>query len=829
MQSQIQLNRWLVVMLVLVVTLSVLAAVCTVVMSRPIALAASSVQAPTALYSLYHPVFYKSYYGTVSTLFLHNASVVQSIITFTFSTGSVFTSTTRLIPPHGTLKLDSDSTPEVGSGVYALVAGSDQPVESVVHVYRTDTGDKLAAYRGLSGSALATTLRFGPAFDQNRLFVVNAGAAPANMVIQVYRLDGSVAGSIIQVLPPGATYSVLISTIAGAGFVGQAVVSADQPVTGLMLRQDLTGHQTFEYVPPLSAGASVYLPRALKTVDEGGGSRTTTLYLWNGGPAPTTATLKYYATTGTLAHQMNVTLTASGGINLPLSTISNLPGGGLWSVTADATQPIGVSDATDYDTASNYSLASYGTDGNTASAAQDIYLPRIVRNANRYTVLSVQSMPGYTTTLTLIYYDLSGTVVYTDVTWIQGWGRFNHQLMPQLGASFEGSVSIHASQPIGAAVDEFVIPQTPTAPASVAIDGPANGLANALYFFHAAVNPAAATTPLTYVWRIEGQPAVIQVGGLNDTALLAWPPGAQGVHTITVAASNGVGTVTGTHAILLGPPLNPLRVRSAEPTMLDPALVTFIDEWRVARQTFEGLTRLDENLEPRPALASAWSYAPDASVYTFTLREAYFANGRRVVADDVTASFRRALSPTLNGGGPADYASTLFDIQGAAQYNSGLITTSLGIHALDAATVRFDLVGVTPPAVFLKQLSQPIAALIPIEEVNAGGAEWWRNPVHYFGAGPYRLTEWISGSHISLLINPLYQVGNPIQYGGRSVPDGVTIYFTATTATLPAFRADRAGCGRSYCRGHDHGDGRSAPCQQSDQRAGNLHDLVGDG
>ena len=60
MQRPIHLNRWLVVTMVLVLTLSTLAAVGTLITGRPIALATGSVQAPTALYNLYHPVFLKN-------------------------------------------------------------------------------------------------------------------------------------------------------------------------------------------------------------------------------------------------------------------------------------------------------------------------------------------------------------------------------------------------------------------------------------------------------------------------------------------------------------------------------------------------------------------------------------------------------------------------------------------------------------------------------------------------------------------------------------------------------------------------------------------------
>jgi oligopeptide transport system substrate-binding protein len=211
-------------------------------------------------------------------------------------------------------------------------------------------------------------------------------------------------------------------------------------------------------------------------------------------------------------------------------------------------------------------------------------------------------------------------------------------------------------------------------------------------------------------------------------------------------------------AVNAAPPGNTLRVAlNSEPATIDPARASFLDEIRISTQIFEGLVRLDENHIPQPALANSWSYSSDASVYTFTLREAYFSNGRRVVAADVVNSIMRAISPTLG----AEYAAMLDDIQGAAEYRMGNITITVGVHALDLATVRFDLVDTVVPGVFLKKLSLWIASVVPIEEITAGGAEWWRDPAHCVGTGPFKLTEWVSGSHLTLAANPLHHAGPP--------------------------------------------------------------------
>jgi peptide/nickel transport system substrate-binding protein len=81
-----------------------------------------------------------------------------------------------------------------------------------------------------------------------------------------------------------------------------------------------------------------------------------------------------------------------------------------------------------------------------------------------------------------------------------------------------------------------------------------------------------------------------------------------------------------------------------EPPNLDPtaAAAAATDEV-VYANVFEGLTRIDENGDVRPALATSWTASPDGLSYAFRLRsDVRFHDGSAFDADDVKFSLERA-------------------------------------------------------------------------------------------------------------------------------------------------------------------------------------------
>ena len=92
---------------------------------------------------------------------------------------------------------------------------------------------------------------------------------------------------------------------------------------------------------------------------------------------------------------------------------------------------------------------------------------------------------------------------------------------------------------------------------------------------------------------------------------------------------------------------NVLRVAiGTSPTQLDPLMTTTGDEYICDNLVFNGLTRMRADLTVVPDLAQSWAYTDDLKQWTFHLRHGVkFHNGREMVADDVTAMFKRLLDP----------------------------------------------------------------------------------------------------------------------------------------------------------------------------------------
>ncbi|MEK7683885.1 MAG: peptide ABC transporter substrate-binding protein [Verrucomicrobiota bacterium] len=190
-----------------------------------------------------------------------------------------------------------------------------------------------------------------------------------------------------------------------------------------------------------------------------------------------------------------------------------------------------------------------------------------------------------------------------------------------------------------------------------------------------------------------------------------------------------------------------------EPESLDPAIIVGQADGRVVNSLFEGLTRYDpKTANPIPGLAERWEISSDGRIYTFSLRTtAAWSTGDPITAHDLVYSWLRILDPAT----AADYVGILFYVKNAEGFNTGRISdrSRVGIHALDARTVRVELVAPTP--FFLDLCAYPTLAVVPRQTIERHGDRWlMARPLPVSGA--YQLVSWRLNDKIRLRKNPYY-------------------------------------------------------------------------
>ena len=201
------------------------------------------------------------------------------------------------------------------------------------------------------------------------------------------------------------------------------------------------------------------------------------------------------------------------------------------------------------------------------------------------------------------------------------------------------------------------------------------------------------------------------------------------------------------------PPADLVIINGPEPESLDPAIQTGQADGRVVGSLFEGLTRYDPaTANPQPGLAERWEISPDERTFTFFLRtNAAWSTGEPITAEDVVYSWLRLLKPETG----CEYVGLLFYINNAEAFNSHSISdpAQVGIHALDARTIRVELAG--PTAFFLDLCATPTLAIVHRATIEKFGDRWLvARPLPVSGA--YELASWRLNDKIRLRKNPRY-------------------------------------------------------------------------
>jgi oligopeptide transport system substrate-binding protein len=188
----------------------------------------------------------------------------------------------------------------------------------------------------------------------------------------------------------------------------------------------------------------------------------------------------------------------------------------------------------------------------------------------------------------------------------------------------------------------------------------------------------------------------------------------------------------------------------SEPLTLDPGRANLTTEQNVIGDLIVGLTTDAPDARPVPAIAERWETSPDGLVWTFHLREAQWSDGAPVTADDFVYGLRRTLDPKT----ASIYAYLLYVLKNGQPVNEGKAPlTALGVSAPDPHTLRVEL---EHPAPYLLELTKHQSFFpVPRHAVERWG-DGWVQPGHYVSDGPFVLSAWRLGDHITLTKNPRF-------------------------------------------------------------------------
>lgn len=189
-----------------------------------------------------------------------------------------------------------------------------------------------------------------------------------------------------------------------------------------------------------------------------------------------------------------------------------------------------------------------------------------------------------------------------------------------------------------------------------------------------------------------------------------------------------------------------------EPLSLHPGLITDVWSSNVIFQTFEGLTRIDGNGVPQPAMAESIQASDDLLTYTFKIREgAKWSNGDPVTAQD----FENAWKWTLDAKNGSEYAYQLFYVKNAeAAFNGKAKPEEIGVKAPDDRTLVVQLENPTP---FFLELTA-FYTYFPVNAKVAKEHPGWAKEAgpNYTSNGPFKLASWEHKNKLVLEKNDQY-------------------------------------------------------------------------
>lgn len=234
------------------------------------------------------------------------------------------------------------------------------------------------------------------------------------------------------------------------------------------------------------------------------------------------------------------------------------------------------------------------------------------------------------------------------------------------------------------------------------------------------------------------------------------------------------------------------------PDIVDPQKSSFVNEIAHLKMVYEGLTRLDNDLNTVEGAAQSWEYNEDATQLTFTIRDGLvYSDGSPLNAARFEYSFLRNIDPATAG----EYAAITDDILGAAEWRGctdscddemAAVQESVKASHADGADCTgyddadcntFTLTFKQPAPYFHTVASLWVGFPAKQELIEAGGDTWWLDAANHIGNGPFVMTELEQGVRGVFEPNENYWRGAP----------SYTLEYQYITDSAVAFEAYKAG------------------------------------
>lgn len=244
----------------------------------------------------------------------------------------------------------------------------------------------------------------------------------------------------------------------------------------------------------------------------------------------------------------------------------------------------------------------------------------------------------------------------------------------------------------------------------------------------------------------------------------------------TSTAASAAGSAAGSEAAATASGDQNLNILlSGTVNNLDPDASSWTGEYQIVTQSQASLLRIVTDDSDKDTYVEdgceSYEVSDDGLTYTFHLRENYWSDGEKVVAQQYVDAALRALNPD-NG-----YSTTEFmPIKNAQAYYDGECDASeLGVKAVDDNTVEYTLE--SPNSEFLYYIAYRAGYPCRQDVIDKATSAYGTNVDEMVFNGPFKVTSWVKENSVTLEKNDKYWDAANVKLGT------VTMQYVAESST----------------------------------------------